>query len=146
MVREARREDLPALLKLYLSLHETSVPEDSVHLRQVWEAILRDENRHLVVYEKDGELVSSCDCVIIPNLTRGGKPYALIENVVTRTDSREKGFAAQCLACARELAAAAGCYKVMLMTGSRQESTLRFYRKAVFDSGEKTAFVLRLDC
>ena len=72
MVREARREDLPALLKLYLSLHETSVPEDSVHLRQVWEAILRDENRHLLVYEKDGELVSSCDCVIIPNLTRGG--------------------------------------------------------------------------
>ena len=145
MVREARREDLPALLKLYLSLHETSVPEDSVHLRQVWEAILRDENRYLLVYEKDGELVSSCDCVILPNLTRGGKPYALIENVVTRTDSRGKGFAGECLARARELAAAAGCYKVMLMTGSRQESTLRFYRKAGFDSGEKTAFVLRLD-
>lgn len=93
MVREAGREDLPALLNLYLSLHETAVPEDSVFLRQVWEAILRDENRHLLVYERDGELVSSCDCVIIPNLTRGVRPYALIENVVTRTDCRGKGFA-----------------------------------------------------
>lgn len=92
-----------------------------------------------------GELVSSCDCVIIPNLTRGVRPYALIENVVTRTDCRGKGFASQCLARAGALAAAAGCYKVMLMTGSRQESTLRFYRKAGFDSEEKTAFVLRLD-
>ncbi len=29
MVREARREDLGAILELYLSLHETSVPEHS---------------------------------------------------------------------------------------------------------------------
>ena len=145
MIREAGREDLPALLNLYLSLHETTVPEDSASLRQIWETILQDESRHLLVYEKDGELVSSCDCVIIPNLTRGVRPYALIENVVTRTDCRGKGFASQCLAHARALAAAAGCYKVMLMTGSRQESTLRFYRKAGFDSEEKTAFVLRLD-
>ena len=92
MIREAGREDLPALLNLYLSLHETTVPEDSASLRQIWETILQDENRHLLVYEKDGELVSSCDCVIIPNLTRGVRPYALIENVVTRTDCRGKGL------------------------------------------------------
>lgn len=144
MVRNARREDLPALLHLYLSLHETSVPEDSARLRGVWEAILRDENRHLLVCEEEGELVSSCDCVIVPNLTRGARPYALIENVVTREDRRGRGFAAQCLARAGEIAAAAGCYKVMLMTGSKEESTLRFYRNAGFDSGEKTAFVRRL--
>lgn len=145
MVREACREDLPALLRLYLSLHETRVPDDSDRLHETWESILRDENRHLLVFEENGELLSSCDCVIVPNLTRDARPYALIENVVTRVDCRGRGLAGACLARARELAGEAGCYKVMLMTGSREESTLRFYRRAGFDSGEKTAFVLRLE-
>ena len=33
MVREARKEDLDALLKLYLFLHEDSIPELNEHLR-----------------------------------------------------------------------------------------------------------------
>ncbi len=34
MVREARKEDLDALLKLYLFLHEDSIPELNVHLEK----------------------------------------------------------------------------------------------------------------
>jgi hypothetical protein len=37
----------------------------------------------------------------------------------------------------------AGCYKVMLMTGSRRESTHAFYRACGFDPGEKTAYVIK---
>ena len=33
------------------------------------------------------------------------------------------------------------CYKLMLMTGSKQESTLRFYREAGYRDDQKTAFV-----
>jgi hypothetical protein len=35
----------------------------------------------------------------------------------------------------------AGCYKVMLQTGSRRESTHAFYRRCGFDPEEKTAYV-----
>ena len=146
IVREAAARDLEALLALYLHLHETGIPEDRERLRQVWAQIEADPGHHILVAEQGGQIVSACACVIVPNLTRNLRPYALIENVVTRADFRRRGFASACLARAVNLARAAGCYKVMLLTGAKDEATLHFYRRAGFDSGDKTAFVLRLDC
>ena len=54
--------------------------------------------------EIDGEIVSSCVCVIILNLTRGIRPYAFVENVVTHKDYRGKGCATDCLQYAKEIA------------------------------------------
>lgn len=144
MIREAVREDLDALLTLYLDLHEEHVPEKSAHLAAVWEQILGDGNHHLIVCEEDGRLVSSCVLVIVPNLTRDVRPYGLIENVVTHHDYRKKGLASACLQYARQIAERENCYKIMLMTGSKKEETLRFYRRAGYAEGEKTAFLLRL--
>lgn len=141
MVREAVREDLPGLLQLYLCLHETTVPEASERRDAVWQQILQDPMHHVLVYERAGRIVSSCVCLIVPNLTRGLRPYGLIENVVTLEEYRGRGYASACLTYAKELACAAGCYKLMLMTGSKQESTLAFYRHAGFNSTDKTGFV-----
>ena len=74
MVREAAEADLQDILRLYLHLHETGVPEDNDHLRETWAQILHDPNHHLIVNEVNGKIVSSCVCVIIPNLTRGVRP------------------------------------------------------------------------
>lgn len=144
MVREARDADLQAILALYLDLHEDSIPEDGERLRSVWSEILSDPRHHLLVNEVDNEIVASCACVIVPNLTRNLRPYAVIENVVTRADCRRRGYATQCLDRAREIAEAAGCYKIMLLTGAKDAATLNFYRYAGFDSTEKTAFIRRL--
>ena len=100
-----------------------------------------DPHHHLIVAEEDGRIVSSCVCVVIPNLTRNVRPYAVIENVVTDVKYRGRGLASQCLRYARSAAETEGCYKIMLLTGARDESTLNFYRRAGFKSGEKTAFV-----
>lgn len=141
MVREARRGDLDAVLELYLSLHETSVPEPSAHLAAAWERILSDENHHLIVNEVGGKLVSSCVCVVIPNLTRGVRPYAFVENVVTHSDHRGKGYATQCLDYARAVAERQNCYKMMLLTGSKEQKTLDFYAHAGYNCADKTAFI-----
>ena len=77
MIREAEKQDLDELLKLYLFLHEDNIPENNEHLRNTWTRILQDPNHHLIVNEIDGKIVSSCVCVIIPNLTRNVRPYAL---------------------------------------------------------------------
>lgn len=144
MVREAAENELNELLELYLFLHEKSVLQMTEHLRQTWEKIIRDRDHHIIVNEIDGKIVSSCVCVVIPNLTRGIRPYALIENVVTHEAHRGKGYATECLRYARRIAENANCYKMMLLTGSKEEATLRFYRNAGYTGGDKTAFIQRL--
>ncbi len=141
MVREAEQSDLDAILELYLSLHEDSIPEKDEHLRDTWLQIIRDPNHHLIVDEVDGKIVSSCVCVIIPNLTRNIRPYAFVENVVTCEDYRGKGYAGECLEFAREIAEKENCYKMMLLTGSKKRETLRFYEKCGYNSSDKTAFI-----
>lgn len=145
MVREIREDELDELLALYLHLHETSVPERTGQTEQTWQTILQDPNHHILVRIMDDRIVSSCVCVIIPNLTRNVRPYALIENVVTHADYRGRGYATECLNHARELAKAAGCYKMMLLTGSKQAATHRFYESAGYKSGDKTAFIQWLE-
>lgn len=141
MVREARREDLNALLELYLFLHEDSIPETDEHLTNVWDMIIEDPNHHLLVNEIDGKIISSCVCVIIPNLTRNVRPYAFVENVVTHGDYRGKGYATECLDYAKKIAEKENCYKMMLLTGSKKPETLRFYENAGYNSSDKTAFI-----
>lgn len=141
MVREIQSTELKELLNLYLDLHETSVPEVTPNLMETWQAILTDPNHHIIVNVVEGVIVSSVVCVIIPNLTRGIRPYAFIENVVTHHSHRGKGYASMCLAYAREIAIRENCYKMMLLTGSREESTLKFYERAGFNSEDKTAFI-----
>lgn len=145
MVREINKNELHELLKLYLHLHEESLPEMTEHLNQTWDTIMNDENHHIIVKIADDKIVSSCVCVIIPNLTRGIRPYAFIENVVTHADYRKKGYAAECLNYAEKIAIKANCYKMMLLTGAKTESTLNFYSNAGYNSTDKTAFIRRLN-
>ena len=141
MVREAREEDLEGILELYLCLHEEAIPRQSEHLTDTWRRILEDGSHHLIVNEVEGRIVSSCACVVIPNLTRNVRPYAFVENVVTHRDFRGRGLATECLAYARQAAQRCGCYKMMLLTGSKDEATLDFYRNAGYNSADKTAFI-----
>ena len=145
MVREAVKEDLDELLNLYLFLHEKNIPENSEHLENTWKTIIEDINHHIVVKEINGKIVSSCVCVIVPNLTRNIRPYALIENVVTNEGYCGKGYATECLNYAKEIAIKNNCYKMMLLTGTKNENTLAFYKSAGYNSDDKIAFIQWLE-
>ena len=141
LIREITEADLNGLLKLYTHLHENPIPVESDRLFSLWNEIISDNNHHIIVAEENGEIVSSCVCVIVPNLTHNQQSYALIENVVTHKNFRGKGYATACLDYAKKIAKNNNCYKLMLMTGSKQDSTLRFYERAGYNSTDKTAFV-----
>lgn len=141
MLREIRESDFNGLLALYMQLHDNPMPEQSDSVMKLWRQILEDENHHIIVAEENGKIVSSCVCVIIPNLTHGQRPYAFVENVITDEKYRNRGLATACLNYAKELALKADCYKIMLLTGSKKDSTLNFYRKAGYNSEDKTAFI-----
>lgn len=59
MVREIQYGEQKELLKLYLSLHEDSIPEQSETLEKVWNEIINDKNHHLLVNVIYGKIVSS---------------------------------------------------------------------------------------
>ena len=141
MIREITSADFDRLMRLYTQLHGNPLPEKTPEVLTLWNNILADKNHHIVVAEEDGQIVSSCVCVIVPNLTHAQRPYALIENVVTDENHRKKGLATACLDYARALAEKENCYKMMLLTGSKEEATLNFYRKAGYNSNDKTAFI-----
>ena len=145
MVREVEENELNELLKLYLYLHEESLPEMTEYLRDTWTFIMQDENHHIIVNVVDNKIVSSCVCVIITNLTRNVRPYAFIENVVTLKDYRGKGYATECLNYAKEIAKMENCYKMMLLSGSKNDAILKFYRNAGYNSNDKTAFIQWLE-
>lgn len=143
--RLARDNDLEMILSLYRYL----VPDDPVlqldqRLLTLWNQIMMDPNHYYFVTEEDGVLVATGNMVVIRNLTRGARPYGLIENVVTHPDYRKKGYGTAILELAIQTARERNCYKIMLLTGRKDEATLKFYDNAGFNRGEKTGFIIRL--
>lgn len=92
--------------------------------------------------ETDVTACASCVLNIIPNLTRGAKPYGVIENIVTHAEYCGRGYGLVVLR--HTLLAHAwdgGCYKVLLMTG--QPEIRGFYESGSFDAGAKHAMLAR---
>ena len=144
-VRLIKFEELDQLLGLYKFLN----PDDpdlkgTDYITELWKEVFNDPSRYYFVVEEDGSLVSSCTLMLIANLTRGGRPFGFIENVVTHPDYRNRGYGTAILHKAVEAARKNNCYKVMLLTGRKEESVLQFYENAGFEKGKKTGFIMRL--
>jgi GNAT superfamily N-acetyltransferase len=142
-IRPAERDDLAGLLDLYRHLHPDDPQLDMETAERTWSSLVGSGLTTIIVAELAGLLVSSCTLAIIPNLTRGARPYGVIENVVTHAGHRRSGLGRAVLAAALEAAWDAGCYKVMLATGSQRPETLRFYEGAGLARGGKTYFEAR---
>lgn len=132
--------DLQALLALYQHLHasDDSLPSPA-RVEAIWADLVADPRNVYLGGFVGGQLVASCVLTTIPNLTRGCRPYGLIENVVTHSAFRHRGFGKAVL----QQAWAQGCYKAMLMTGRKDEAVMQFYEGAGFDRHDKQAFVAR---
>ncbi len=140
-IRDARRNDINQLLELYKNLHNNPIPLIDDKIKAVWNKIIDDRDNHIILGCLNEKIISSCVLVVIPNLTHNQRPYALVENVVTHEKYRNRGYASAILDYAKRVAKDNDCYKIMLLTGSKEKSTLDFYRKAGFNSEDKTAFI-----
>jgi ribosomal protein S18 acetylase RimI-like enzyme len=143
VIRRAKPHDLPGLLDLYQHLNPQDPRVPEAIAARPWAMLLGSDLIRLLVAEQGGMLVSSCMLILVPNITRAARSFAVIENVVTHAAHRRQGQGRAVLAAALEIAWAEGCYKVMLVTGSTQESTLRFYEAAGFTRATKTHFEAR---
>ncbi|MFI5732958.1 GNAT family N-acetyltransferase [Kribbella sp. NPDC051587] len=141
MFREAESADFASVMRLYGQLHPNDpiVPEERAVA--TYDQILRTPGMHLFVLEDAGDVVASTYLNLVPNLSRGAAPYGVVENVIVDSARRGTGLGKAIMAGTLQAAWDAGCYKVMLLTGSKRESTHAYYRTCGFDSGEKTGFV-----
>lgn len=102
MIREIKNQDFDGLMKLYMQLHDNPLPEDTTALMKIGQEILDDKNHHIIVAWDNRKIVSSCVCIVVPNLTHNQQPYALVENVITDEAYRNKRLATKCLNYAKE--------------------------------------------
>lgn len=143
-IRELRADDLAPLLGRYTHLHEHDDPRPSApEVQAVWAEALANPRIQYFGGWDGVQLISSCMLTIIPNLTRACRPFGVIENLVTQSAYRGRGWGRALLRHALAHAWQARCCKVMLMTGRKDEKTLRFYEQSGFERHGKQAFVAR---
>ena len=143
-IREMLESELDELLELHTHLHACDDPLPArEEVEAVWRGIQGNPDLKYFGVFVDGALVSACTLTVIPNLTRGCRPYGVIENVVTHPEFRRKGYGRAVLMHALDHAWQRKCYKVMLLTGRKDENTYRFYESAGFDRHLKQAFLAK---
>ncbi len=141
-IRPAVIRDLQNLITLYQHLSPTDpvlAPDVAI---ERFSAILAQPGMTIFIGVAGEIAAATVTLIIVPNLTRNGASYALIENVVTHADHRKQGYAGKVIQHAIAEAWKAGCYKIMLLTGSRNPATLRFYESCGFVQ-DKTGYQIR---
>jgi GNAT superfamily N-acetyltransferase len=141
--RQAREEDLTGILALYRQLNPEDEALEYGRALAIWrETASLGATRYFVASE-GGAVASTCCVTVIPNLTREGRPYAMIENVVTDEAQRRRGIGGRVLRDAIAYARERGCYKVVLLSSAKREESHRFYEAIGFNGNTKKGFEIR---
>lgn len=133
--------DWAPLSRLYRQLQPGDPPVEDGSDYQVFLEIIASDDFFLLGAYYEAELVACTYINIIPNITRRASPYAVIENVITDVDRQNQGVGKALMSETLNFIWAKGCYKAMLMTGSKRESIHAFYRSCGFDGLAKYGYV-----
>ena len=134
IVRLATEADIPRILELYRELVITTShveqgripsPDD---FRRVFAEISASPGHELVVAEHGDEVIGTLVLLIVPNLSHGTLPWALVENMVVDRRHRRGGVGRLLTDYALARARDAGCYKIVLNSNKKRRDAHRFYR------------------
>jgi len=137
LVRPASSGDLDAVLGLLEELRwerrrggGTPVPGEAA---RIWESILDQDGRFVLVAEAAGKIVGTADLLIVANLTHELRPWAIVEHVVVAAHARRLGIGRALMAEVVAMGKAAGCYKVQLLSRKERSDAHRFYQAVGFE-------------
>ncbi|MDH3695550.1 MAG: GNAT family N-acetyltransferase [Gammaproteobacteria bacterium] len=141
IIREALREDLPAIVALLADDELGKQREQSSTVDDIadsyytaFDAINADKNHVLLVVESDGELAGTMQLSVLPNLTYQGGWRAQIEAVRIHSKLRGSGMGTRMIEYAINLARERDCYLVQLTTNIQRPEAIRFYQNLGFAS------------
>jgi GNAT superfamily N-acetyltransferase len=138
--RAVRPDELDELLELYGMLYEEP-QERTATVEAAWDDIQHDESTMVLGVEHDGRLVSTCQLSVVPSIAHGGRPFGVLEFVVTHEDYRGQGFGKRCVEAAVDRARERDCYSVLLQTSRSDPRVHDFYEQCGFDPDAKTGYV-----
>jgi ribosomal protein S18 acetylase RimI-like enzyme len=138
VVRIAGIDDAEPLYDLYVELangRSDALPAGPDQIREILVLIASDPDRRILLAEVDGaEIAGTVDLMIVPNLTHGGSPWAVVENVVVAKAHRRRGVGRILLQEAIGHAKDEGCYKVQLISAKHRTEAHAFYRSLGFEA------------
>lgn len=143
LVRFAGYDDLRGVLHLYKQLrpHDPDLAAEDADAR--WRELLGQPHIRIVVAEVQGLLASTCMIAVIANLASAGRPFAVIEHVVTLPQFRGRGMARATLQNALDFAWSQGCYKTVLLSGMQRPEAHRLYESLGFRGDVERGFVIK---
>jgi GNAT superfamily N-acetyltransferase len=145
-VRPIKKDELDDLLDLYTH-HLFPTPDAPLpprpEVEALWAKIIANPLLHYFVVVVEGKVVATCTITIILNLTRGTRPYGLIENVVTHAAYRGRGLAKALFKYTLDFAWSENCYKVMLLSGTYRQAAHGLYESVGFSNNEKIGYVAK---
>jgi GNAT superfamily N-acetyltransferase len=146
-IRPANESDLPRILELYQELSMITTKAEQ-RLNTSWDGYLKvfaeisgNPKRELLVAEYEGEVVATVTLYLIPNLSHGATPYALVENLIVNHKYRRKGIAKKLMEYTIDRAKKEGCHRIELCSSKRRRQAHKLYRSVGF---KPEAFGFRL--
>ena len=137
--RDAHEADLPRIVELLAQL-SLDAPRERVEkplpasYLAAFEEIVADQRQRLLIIEAQGRIAGSAALIVVPNLSRQGRPYAIIENIVIDTAARGARYGEKLVRYAIEEARKAGCYKLSLTSNKRRSDAHHFYERLGFQA------------
>ncbi|MBM7066789.1 GNAT family N-acetyltransferase [Actibacterium sp. 188UL27-1] len=140
--RTLGREDYSDAIALYRDLSVDVPVADGALGAEMFGALIDHPGTSVLGADIGGRVVSMATLHVLPNMTYGGRPYALVENVVTLKSHHRQGLGRQVMEAVAATAWEQNCYKIMLLTG-RYNVAKGFYERLGYTAGEKHGMVLR---
>jgi GNAT superfamily N-acetyltransferase len=148
-VRAARREDLPAIVRMLADDHLGGTREaatdplpDAYH--EAFDAIERDPNNEILVATIDDRVVGTLQLTYTPSLSYQGGWRATVEGVRADSPLRGQGIGTKLMERAIDMARAKGCVLMQLSTHKSRTDAHRFYQRLGF-SAEHVGMKLMLN-
>lgn len=141
--RIATKNDLQNIITLNKQLNPDEQIIDYDKALIIWDSIEKTQIIQYFIAVNGNEIVSMCCISIIPNLTRKGRPYSIIENVITDIKHRRQGIGKNVVLSAVEYAKKSNCYKVLLLSSIKRVEAHKFYEAIGFNGNSKKGFEIR---
>ncbi len=142
-IREAKEQDLPAIMDLYKQFDASDGEQLSIEeARQTFKKLNAYPDCKLYVAVKDEQIVGTFVLLIMDSLAHRGKPAGIVEDVVVDEQWRRKGIGKLMMQFAMDQCKRTGCSKLALSSNMQRTAAHQFYESLGF---QKFGYSFRVD-